>query len=102
MPLALLGTGYITKLKLSNGLAPRALAARTVSEPVRLLELTYALAEQVGIEVVAKGVETRAQCQWLRERGAREAQGFYFAPPQPASQLDRILNTGRVPEELSA
>lgn len=102
MPLSLLSTGAITKLKLSHDLLTRSLAVRTVSEPVRVLELIYALAHQMGIEVVAKGVETRDQCQWLRNRGTQEAQGFYFAPPQPAAQLEPILAAGRVPVDLSA
>ena len=42
-------------------------------------------------EVVAEGVETRAQMAWLRDAGCAAAQGFLFCKPQPAERIARLL-----------
>jgi diguanylate cyclase (GGDEF)-like protein/PAS domain S-box-containing protein len=49
------------------------------------------LAEQLGLEVIAEGVETRRQADRLRAMSCRRAQGFYFARPVPAAQIEEIL-----------
>jgi Amt family ammonium transporter len=49
------------------------------------------LGEQLGLEVTAEGVETRRQANRLRDMACRRAQGFYFARPIPAAQIERIL-----------
>lgn len=43
-----------------------------------------ALAHSLGIEVVAEGVETKAQQQYLQENHGNVLQGFYFYRPMPA------------------
>ena len=45
------------------------------------------LGHALGLDVVAEGVETQSQLAALRTVGADAAQGFLFAPPQPASDL---------------
>lgn len=51
------------------------------------------LARQLGLHVVAEGVETRQQVDFLGENACSSAQGFYFSAPLPA---DRIADfTGR-------
>ena len=42
----------------------------------------------LGIQVVAEGVETMEQAQILREIGCDFLQGYVFARPMPASQLE--------------
>ena len=49
------------------------------------------LGHSLGNRVVAKGVETPAQLEFLRRRRCEEAQGFPFAMPMPASEFaDRL------------
>lgn len=42
------------------------------------------LAHNLGLEVVAEGVETTAALRWLREEGCERAQGYYLSKPMPA------------------
>lgn len=45
------------------------------------------LAHNLGLIVVAEGIETEAQCRELAALGCDHAQGFLFGPPQPEHEL---------------
>jgi EAL domain-containing protein (putative c-di-GMP-specific phosphodiesterase class I) len=45
----------------------------------------------LSLTVVAQGVETRAQVDFLREHACDELQGFYFNRPVPADQFAKLL-----------
>lgn len=47
------------------------------------------MARELGVQIIAEGIETREDWHWLREHGVDFVQGFYFArpaavPPRPA------------------
>jgi EAL domain-containing protein (putative c-di-GMP-specific phosphodiesterase class I) len=48
------------------------------------------LAADLGLDVVAEGVETELQAEILRGHGCHLAQGFHFSRPQPPADLRRI------------
>lgn len=48
-------------------------------------------AAHMKLEVVAEGVETLEQVDFLRESGCGLLQGFYFSKPISAAELERIL-----------
>ena len=52
------------------------------------------LAANLGILVVAEGVETEAQAAILREFGCTYAQGYLFSRPLPAAELSALLLAG--------
>jgi diguanylate cyclase (GGDEF)-like protein/PAS domain S-box-containing protein len=52
-----------------------------------MIELSHAL----GKRVVAEGVETRHQLEFLREQGCDEAQGYLLSPPVEAGEVIRWL-----------
>ena len=52
-------------------------------EDRQLTEATIAMGKHLAFTVVAEGVETAAQAQFLRDRACDKAQGFYFGPPAP-------------------
>ncbi|WP_445004938.1 bifunctional diguanylate cyclase/phosphodiesterase [Halomonas mongoliensis] len=49
---------------------------------------TIALAQRLRLEVVAEGVESEAQRDWLLAHGCRTFQGYLFARPAPLEALD--------------
>jgi diguanylate cyclase (GGDEF)-like protein len=49
------------------------------------------LAAALGLVAIAEGVETTTQVEELRRVGCRYAQGYYFARPQPAERMTRLL-----------
>jgi EAL domain-containing protein (putative c-di-GMP-specific phosphodiesterase class I) len=49
------------------------------------------MAQSLRLSVVAEGVEEEAQAVFLRERGCRFAQGYYFGRPMEAAKLSALL-----------
>ncbi|MCW8908480.1 MAG: EAL domain-containing protein [Sedimenticola sp.] len=50
-----------------------------------------AMAEHLGLEVVAEGVETEGQLQFLQQNGCRRYQGYYFSGPLPIEEFERFV-----------
>jgi diguanylate cyclase (GGDEF)-like protein/PAS domain S-box-containing protein len=53
------------------------------------------LAHNMQLRVVAEGVENEGQAEWLRNKGCDQAQGFLYAKPMTAKQLDSHFHNGR-------
>ncbi len=51
-----------------------------------------AMAHQLGLKVVAEGVENKEQLEFLRERNCDQIQGFYFSKALPADKLTALLS----------
>lgn len=48
------------------------------------------LGHNLDMEVVAEGIETPAQLEFLRRQGCRIGQGYLFSPPVPASEAGKL------------
>ena len=53
---------------------------------VALVETILAMAHHLHFEVVAEGVETQAQFEFLKNQGCGRFQGYYFHRPQPCRE----------------
>ncbi|MDD2701647.1 MAG: EAL domain-containing protein [Sideroxydans sp.] len=53
-----------------------------------IVRTIIAMALELGMDVIAEGVETEPQLQLLRNKGCRHFQGYLFGRPTPISQLD--------------
>lgn len=49
------------------------------------------LSKNLGLTVIAEGVETREQFDFLKDYGCDEVQGYYFSPPICADEISRLL-----------
>ncbi|QRY77406.1 EAL domain-containing protein [Pseudomonas sp. PDNC002] len=80
-----------TELKLDRSF----LADLGGGNPRRLIVLrnSLALGRELGLHVVAEGVENAVQHRQLQSLGCDAAQGYLFGRPVPAEQLDRLLRT---------
>jgi diguanylate cyclase (GGDEF)-like protein/PAS domain S-box-containing protein len=65
------------------------------SGDLAIVTAVVGLAHALGLRVVAEGVETEAQLTELVSLGCDEAQGYYFAPPQPAADLQPLVSSAR-------
>ena len=49
---------------------------------------------ELGMEMIAEGVETKEQADFLISKGCSAMQGYYFHKPMPVSDFESILETG--------
>lgn len=88
------GTGYstmtslrsqpISEIKLDLSFIQPALHDRTA----RMIVIqSLALGKELGLQVMAEGVETEAHWCWLKEAGCDAAQGYFIAKPMPEAEL---------------
>ncbi len=59
---------------------------------------TIAMARQLGLDVVAEGVEQGAQLEFLRHHGCENYQGFFFSEPIAPAAFGELLAKWRLPE----
>jgi len=85
------GTGYsslshLQQLPVDELKIDRAFVTQLPDSPqnAAIVKSVIDLAHNLGLEVVAEGVETTAALRWLREQGCERAQGFYLSKPMAA------------------
>ncbi len=57
-----------------------------------LAELIVSLCRLMRLKVVAEGVETEEQLEWITRHGIEQYQGYLFAKPLPAHEFDALLD----------
>ena len=97
------GTGYsslkyltvypVNRLKLAREFVYRVTVDYRNAAVVRA---AIRLARELGLDVIAEGVETEAQMRFLVAAGCEHAQGFYFSRPAPAKRAPELLRIGRL------
>ncbi|MFI4932283.1 MAG: EAL domain-containing protein [Burkholderiales bacterium] len=63
------------------------------SEDRAIAEAIIAMGKTLSLTVVAEGVETREQQDFLRERACDQMQGFFFSKPVAAADFAELLRT---------
>ncbi len=59
-----------------------------------IIEAVIALARSLKLDIIAEGVETKAQKKFLVENGCKNIQGYFYARPMPADKMEAILLNG--------
>ena len=60
-----------------------------------VLDVVVSLGRRLGLEVVAKGLETEEEVQRARDAGCLYGQGFALAHPAPAERIEAYLDSHR-------
>lgn len=64
-------------------------------ESLKIIEMIKALADHLGLILIAEGVEDSKQLPFLRSINCEYAQGFYFAKPLDSQSATRLLAKGQ-------
>ena len=56
----------------------------------RVVSAMINLANELGMQTVAEGVEEREQLECLKKLGCRKFQGYYFKRPMPAQDIELL------------
>ena len=97
------GTGYSSLSYLANYAINRIKIAQelvfgvdTDSRNAAVVRAAIRLARELGIEVIAEGVETEGQAKFLLSAGCEYAQGYLFSKPVSAERATALLRLGRI------
>jgi diguanylate cyclase (GGDEF)-like protein/PAS domain S-box-containing protein len=71
-------------------------------ENLAIVRTIVALAQNLGMDVVAEGVETEEQLKLLRKLDCENGQGYLFSTPLGERQLDQFIASYRIESEATA
>ncbi|WBB77404.1 bifunctional diguanylate cyclase/phosphodiesterase [Micromonospora sp. WMMD882] len=94
------GTGFssltfLTRVPVDEVKVDRSFVGRMADSPqaAAIVRTTVGLAQELGLRVVAEGVETAEQRLALAELGCTSAQGYHFFKPMPADKIGTVLGS---------
>jgi diguanylate cyclase (GGDEF)-like protein len=99
------GTGYssmsylrrfpIDKLKIDRGFISEVMSR---PEDASIVRAIISLAHSLKLKVVAEGVESIDQLEFLRTLGCDQYQGYYYSPALPAAKFEELVRARRQAE----
>jgi diguanylate cyclase (GGDEF)-like protein/PAS domain S-box-containing protein len=102
------GTGfaslsYLKKFPLDGLKIDRSfvLGLLTNADDAAIVSSTIGLSKQLGLSVIAEGIEDRATADFLVRMGCKEGQGYFFGRPMPASEFEAKFLTAPATAEVA-
>jgi EAL domain-containing protein (putative c-di-GMP-specific phosphodiesterase class I) len=95
------GTGYssmayLKRFPIDQLKIDRSFVNAVPGDGAAIAKAIIAMAHSLNMSVVAEGVETEEQVAFLSDAGCDVMQGYYFARPMPAEQLEALLRERRL------
>jgi diguanylate cyclase (GGDEF)-like protein/PAS domain S-box-containing protein len=102
------GTGfaslsYLKKFPLDGLKIDRSFVLGLLANPddAAIVSSTIGLSKQLGLSVIAEGIEDRATADFLVSMGCGEGQGYFFGRPMPASEFEAKFLTAPAAAEVA-
>ena len=102
------GTGfaslsYLKKFPLDGLKIDRSFVLGLLVNPddAAIVSSTIGLSKQLGLSVIAEGIEDRATAAFLVRMGCEEGQGYFFGRPMPASEFEAKFLTAPATAEVA-
>ena len=93
------GTGYsslsyLKRFPIDRLKVDQAFVREITTDPndAAIATAVIAMALKMGMNVIAEGVETEAQLNFLRNEGCHEIQGYFWSRPLPPDALEKFFN----------
>ncbi|WP_027410753.1 putative bifunctional diguanylate cyclase/phosphodiesterase [Anoxybacteroides tepidamans] len=100
------GTGYsslsyLKKLPIDRLKIDRSFVQNIQEEKEAILPAIISLGHNIGVKVLAEGVETEQEASYLREKQCDEVQGYYYTKPLPFGDLVKFLEEHQYKRHLA-
>ena len=57
----------------------------------KIITYIIQMVRSLGLELIAEGVETKEQAEFLKQKGCSEMQGYYFYRPMPVHDFEEVV-----------
>ena len=90
----------IDTLKIDKSFLSEITGTAVVSDDASIVAAVISMGKSLNQRVIAEGIETREQLDFLQAEGCGEGQGFYFSRPVTSEALVELLGRGIAPDLL--
>ena len=91
--------GYLHNFPINTLKIDQSFIRSMTSEPSSLIlvKSIIGLAQNLGMKIIAEGIETEQEASIIRDLGCEECQGFWFARPMPLEDAIKFVQNWKPP-----